>query len=332
MKLELNDVLLSKKDPRITTYPFPYFQMENFLPASFYQELLAQYPSTSMFDNRMLEGKRVMSAEAQDKIVLSSPAWSALIERMSSQAFLDDLSSALRNALRATRGWLGSRRLINHPKDTSSTFDWLKGQPIRVDYEFSRLPQGALLTPHTDKWTKVLSLLLYLPPPGWRKEYGGSTELYAPKNKAHIHNWSNRHLDFDKVDVIFQADYSPNTLFGFVKTRDLFHGVSPILCPDGMERLTFNINYKIPQEFVSSLPGRVIASYWRRTEARHFRDVPDMKETHRVLRIKQIQPYFDAGDLDEEIARKLEIAPEIVRQYRGYHDAERRQPSLANAG
>jgi hypothetical protein len=331
MKIETSDVLLSKKNPSVTTHPFPYFQIKNFLPDDFYRQLLAEYPSTSMFNNRLLEGKRVMSAEAQDQVVMASPAWSSLIEHMGSQEFLDDMFSVLRPSLRATRGWLGSRRLVKHPKGKTSIGDWLKGHPTRVDFEFSRLPQGALLTPHTDKWTKVLSLLLYLPPPGWRKEYGGSTELYAPKSKAHIRNWSNRHLDFDKVDVIFQADYSPNTLFGFVKTRDSFHGVSPILCPDGMERLTFNINYKVPQEFVSTVPARAIASYWRRSEARYFRDVPDMKETHRVLRLNQIKPYFEAGDSDEDIARKLEIVPEIVRQYREHYDAERTPAPATNA-
>lgn len=284
-----------------------------------------------MFNNRLFEGKRVMSDEVQDRVVFSSPAWSSLIERMGSQEFLNDMFSLLQPSLRATRSWLGSRRLIRHPKGKPSVLDWLKGHPTRVDFEFSRLPHGALLTPHTDKWTKVLSLLLYLPPPGWRKEYGGSTELYAPKNKSHINNWSNRHLDFDKVDIIFQADYSPNTLFGFVKTRDSFHGVSPILCPDGMERLTFNINYKVPQEFVDSIPGRMVASYWRRTERRYFRDVPDMKETQRALRLNQIKPYFDAGDSDEEIARRLEIAPEIIRQYRERYEFERKSAHMANA-
>ena len=49
-------------------------------------------------------------------------------------------------------------------------------------------------------------------------------------------------MQFEDVVSFLKADFAPNRLVGFLKSKNSYHGVQPIACPDGMVRNSLNIN------------------------------------------------------------------------------------------
>ena len=95
------------------------------------------------------------------------------------------------------------------------------------------------IAPHTDKPDKVVSLLFYLPADESLRELG--TSLYVPKDPAFRCDGSIRH-PFELFRKVTTAPFLPNSLFGFLKTDQAFHGVEVIDRP-AVERnlLLYNI-------------------------------------------------------------------------------------------
>lgn len=116
-------------------------------------------------------------------------------------------------------------------------------------------------------------------------------------------NWSNRHLNFDAVQPFLSVNFKPNTLIGFVKSANSYHGVPEIKCPNSLERTSFNLNYSIPVAQQRSILGRAIASYHRRLEARYFRTAPDLKVEDSLKRKSEIEVLSEQGLDDKEIVR-----------------------------
>ena len=145
-------------------------------------------------------------------------------------------------------------------------------RPVEFACEFSSLPPGAYLYPHTDKPEKLVSCLLYFADPDWEERYGGATDLYRVKDAKHNRNWSNRAVTFDALDVAFRTEFRPNRLLVFVKTKNSYHGVSPVACPNGMARKSFNFNFILPVAAWSNVGKRVLDSYRWRTERWRFRE------------------------------------------------------------
>ena len=64
----------------------------------------------------------------------------------------------------------------------------------------------------------------------------------------------------------------PNRLVVFVKTKASWHALSPVRCPEGMTRRSFNFNLVVPFDRRQTFGHRAFESYHRRTEAWRFRD------------------------------------------------------------
>lgn len=111
-----------------------------------------------------------------------------------------------------------------------------------MQFEFSRLRRGSFVPPHTDDQKKLVSLLLYFPDPKWQENYGGDTEFYRAKNLTARNNWNNQRVSFEDLIPFSRAPFVANRLVAFVKSKNSYHGVQPITCPDGMARDSLNIN------------------------------------------------------------------------------------------
>ena len=98
------------------------------------------------------------------------------------------------------------------------------------------------MEPHTDSVTKFVSLLLYFPDPEWNDSFGGGTEFYRPLKTADNENWGNRRVPFGDLESFRLAQYTPNRLIGFVKSKNSYHAVRPLTCPEHMYRNSLNIN------------------------------------------------------------------------------------------
>ena len=166
--------------------------------------------------------------------------WRSFADFVSSEQFVGDLNHLLLDVLRRSRGIMALRRW------NLETTDWMRAwrQTVTTDLEFSRIGSSGYIMPHTDTPSKLVSLLLYFPDQSWQNSYGGSTEFYRPKRRSHENNWANRSQPFSEMLLLERFNFVPNRLVGFVKSRNSYHGVSPISCPEGMTRDSLNINIR----------------------------------------------------------------------------------------
>jgi len=88
------------------------------------------------------------------------------------------------------------------------------------------------LGPHTDKPTKLVSLLFYLPGNDRFARHG--TSIYVPRDPAFTCPGGPHH-PFEQFERMATMPFLPNTLFGFPKTANSFHGVEPVR-EEGVER------------------------------------------------------------------------------------------------
>ncbi|MDG2252910.1 MAG: hypothetical protein P8K73_04625 [Methylophilaceae bacterium] len=97
------------------------------------------------------------------------------------------------------------------------------------------------LGPHTDSPKKVMSFLFYLPKDESQINLG--TSIYVPKDTSFncigLNHYS--HDDFIKIHT---NDFLPNSLFGFIKTNNSFHGVEKIVSDERRWVLLYDIYVK----------------------------------------------------------------------------------------
>jgi hypothetical protein len=95
---------------------------------------------------------------------------------------------------------------------------------VSVETQLIRHQAGFFLGPHTDLSTKLVVLLIYLPPDDNHPHLG--TSLYRPKKSGFICPDSN-HYPFDEFVNVKTAPYRQNSLLAFERSDRSFHGVEP---------------------------------------------------------------------------------------------------------
>lgn len=109
---------------------------------------------------------------------------------------------------------------------------------LRADTRFVRDGEGYAIGPHTDGWNKVVSLLFYLPRDESDRDLG--TSVYEPLQPGFICNGETHH-PFDRFRRVWTAPFVPNSMFGFVRTGNSFHGVERVARPVERNVLLYNI-------------------------------------------------------------------------------------------
>jgi len=94
-----------------------------------------------------------------------------------------------------------------------------------VEARFVRDMTNYSILPHTDMPTKLVSLLFYLPADDSMRELG--TSVFVPKDPTFKCDGKTRH-PFAQFKKVTTAGFAPNSLFGFLKTDQAFHGVEAI--------------------------------------------------------------------------------------------------------
>jgi Rps23 Pro-64 3,4-dihydroxylase Tpa1-like proline 4-hydroxylase len=244
VKSDADLLLLSKRLKDICYDPFCHFQIENYLPTSMYQSLLESFPEPRWFPDKVEGDKNrlhsLYSSHILRQFCRQYPAWQEFMDFLNSRLFLRDLYGLVWHGLVKSRGFLNSRRWCD--ATTDNLLLAVIKQPVKIQFEFSRLEKGSFVPPHTDAPDKLVSLLLYFPDPEWRENYGGNTDFFRPKKSELEYNWDNRRVPVEEVVPFFSSPFTPNRLVGFLKSRNSYHGVKPITCPEDMARNSLNIN------------------------------------------------------------------------------------------
>jgi hypothetical protein len=242
--LETSTLVLSNRVKDITYDPFCLFQVSDYLPEERYQALLESFPEEKWFVERIDGNKRRLNSWFRPEVLRNFLGnhlpWREFLDFLASEEFVRDLNRLILPGLVRSRGLAGMRYWRNGTK--ASRVARIVNQPVKMAFEFSRLERESFVPPHTDHPNKLASLILYFPDPKWQDNYGGSTEFYRPKNRALDNNWDNRTVTFDDLVPFYRAPFVPNQLVVFLKSKNSYHGVTPITCPEGMSRNSLNIN------------------------------------------------------------------------------------------
>ena len=236
--------MLSDRVHEITYDPFCFFHVTDYLPPEKYSILCDSFPNDEWFVQVIEGDKRRFSSSGTPEVFREFcrkyPVWQELFETFASQAIVDDIHALVRRGLVESRGRRGLRAWCDGANAGMS--EAIAKQPVKVVFEFSRLEKGSFVPPHTDGTSKLVSLMLYFPHAEWDESYGGSTVFYRPKNPAANWNWHNRRVAFEDVVPFHVNKFVPNKLVGFLKSKNSYHGVPPIICPPGTCRNSLNIN------------------------------------------------------------------------------------------
>ena len=196
--------------------PFPHFYLENVFPAGYYQELLRNLPATDVYDNLYEvtdlkldhfrhRNQRDMNSGWTDRLPPDlQPFWNSFNEW-----FLGpDLAHAVLSSFRSQRS------------------SWPE---VSVESQFIRHRAGYFLGPHSDLYTKLVVLLIYLAPDNSAEHLG--TSLYRPKDPS-FRCPGSKHYPFEDFIRVKTAPYRSNSLLAFMRSDISFHGLEPLLETD----------------------------------------------------------------------------------------------------
>jgi len=225
----------------VNFYPYPHILVYDIFPANFYSDLRRHLPPASAYKSLKTMG-RVGSGYPDERVVLplTPPEVSALDE-------------PYRSFWNQTAGWLlggsfGHMLLRKFAPMLSQRFKDLA--KMEFDHEALVIQDRTnyRLGPHTDKPSKVLSLLFYLPADDSKPHLG--TSMYLPSDPSFTCDGNNHH-GFEGFHRLLTMPYVPNTLFAFMKTPNAFHGVEPVTEPN-VERALLLYDIKVLKSTVGT--------------------------------------------------------------------------------
>ena len=203
----------------IATYPYPHFHIENIFPNDFYREILENLPELNAYVS-LSDSGAVKKGSYRERYIL--PFQEPEISRMSFVQGMFWRKFALR--LKSAE-WI--RMLLDKfdPFIRKRYGDMYDRIDFFSDLGLLRDQSGYGIGPHTDHPSRALTLLFYCPQNSEQAHLG--TSLYRHpdsqfKCKGHSHHRA------DQFTKIYTAPYVPNSVFGFIKSDQSFHGVEKI--------------------------------------------------------------------------------------------------------
>lgn len=207
------------RSAKVEADPFTHYYVEGVFPEDYYEELLSHLPGSSVYENlyevttlKLDHFRHRYQRDLNDGWTNAlppelQPFWNSFNEWFLSPALSQAVLESFAGPLRARIGGKAS---------------WPE---VSVEAQFIRHEAGYFLGPHSDLYTKLVVLLLYLPPDNRNEKLG--TSLYRPK----VEGFScpdSKHYSFDEFIRVKTAPYRPNSLLAFVRSDVSFHGLDPL--------------------------------------------------------------------------------------------------------
>lgn len=190
--------------------PFPHYFVEHVFPEDYYRELLQNLPSSDVYENLY---------EVTD---LKLDHFRHRDQRDMDQGWTDRLPTEQKIFWESFNQWFLSAELA---QAVMKSFGWETWPAVSIESQFIRHRAGYFLGPHSDLYTKLVVLLLYLAPDD-RAEHLG-TSLYRPK-QAGFSCPDSKHYPFEDFMCVKTLPYRPNSLLAFVRSNISFHGLEPL--------------------------------------------------------------------------------------------------------
>jgi len=211
------------RSARVEADPFPHYYLEGVFPEDYYQELLRHLPGSNVYENlyevttlKLDHFRHRIQRDLTDGWTNSLPPelqsfWNPFNEWFLSpqvaQAVLESFAEPLRPRIGEKQSW----------------------PEVSVEAQFIRHRAGYFLGPHSDLYTKLVVVLLYLAPDDGAERLG--TSLYRPKAEGFTCPDS-KHYPFEDFIRVKTAPYKPNSMLAFLRSDISFHGVEPLLEQD----------------------------------------------------------------------------------------------------
>lgn len=203
----------------IRTYPFPHFAADNVFSSTFYDELIASFPSGPAFTPISDTGRLTTAGDPHRSIIefkepnaSSLPAecralWAPLVDFVMSDGFSLFLLNRFDSNLR--------ERFENRLQDVRF------GADLQIVHDEAHYQ----LDPHTDHPRKVVVLLFYMARDEADIDLG--TSFYVPNDPRLRCEGTARH-DRNAFTRAVTFPYRPNSVVAFFKSGCSFHGVEHI--------------------------------------------------------------------------------------------------------
>jgi hypothetical protein len=203
----------------LNLFPYPHFYIENIFPADFYRALQAMLPESN--DMRPIGEVRPVRGYKERFVLELGGDQLAVLPENKREFWLD------------LRKWLVAGRFGQIVLNKFGQYLDQRFSKEQVSlYDEALLVQDITnykLGPHTDKPSKVITLLFYLPKDESQKHLG--TSMYVPKDPA-FRCPGGPHHPHNLFERVWTMPFLPNALFAFLKTDISFHGVEPIADED----------------------------------------------------------------------------------------------------
>ena len=239
----LDFILERLRTARVDADPFPHYYLEGVLPEDYYQKLLHHLPGSDVYENlyevtdlKLDHFRHRYQRDLNDGWTNTlppelQPFWNSFNEWFLSPALATAVLESFADPLRARIG------------DRSS---WPE---VSVEAQFIRHRAGYFLGPHSDLYTKLVVILLYLAPDDRAAQLG--TSLYRPK----VEGFScpdSKHYSFDDFIRVKTAPYKPNSLLAFLRSDISFHGLEPLteqdVATEGRDLIQYVVHDKAARE------------------------------------------------------------------------------------
>ena len=246
MTSPLEHIVGRLRSAKVDHDPFPHYVLEQVFPDDYYRELLRHLPASDVYDNLY---------EVTD---LKLDHFRHRDQRDMDHGWTDRLPSDLQTFWTSFNDWFLSHELA---QAVLESFGGRESWPaVTIESQFIRHRAGYFLGPHSDLYTKLVVLLLYLAPDNSAEHLG--TSLYRPK-EAGFSCPQSKHYAFEDFVRVKTAPYRPNSLLAFVRSDVSFHGLEPLSAEDvantaGRDVIQYVIHDKAVRE--AQLEARRIAT------------------------------------------------------------------------
>jgi len=228
---------------KVESDPFPHYYLEDVFPEQYYKQLLRHLPGSEIYENLY---------EVTD---LKLDHFRHRYQRDLTDGWTNALPSELQSFWNEFNEWFLSPQLAQAVLESfaeplqpriGERSSW---PAVSVEAQFIRHRAGYFLGPHSDLYTKLVVLLLYLAPDASAERLG--TSLYRPKATG-FSCPDSKHYAFEDFIRVKTAPYKPNSLLAFVRSDISFHGLEPLteqdVAAEGRDLIQYVIHDKAARE------------------------------------------------------------------------------------
>lgn len=203
----------------IVLEPYPHYYLENVLPDEYYHALRNHLPGSDVYQNLF------------EVTTLKLDHFRYRDQRDLNDGWTDRLPDELRSFWVEFNRWflgpeLAKAVLHTFAEPLRERFGEEAAWPaVSIEAQLIRHRAGYFLGPHSDLYSKMVVVLLYLPPDDQAKHLG--TSIYRPRLDGFTSDDSAHYpfADFVRVET---APYKANSLLAFLRSGRSFHGVEPL--------------------------------------------------------------------------------------------------------